>query len=103
VAHVKVTTPSLKKLDDRSRRMIFVGYEPGLAAYRVYDPAMRRVHISRDVIFDEQAKWEWHGEQQEPVDSEFVVEYLKPRQAQHQARQVRRLPQALPQALPSSR
>jgi hypothetical protein len=36
--------------------MIFVGYEPGSAAYRVYDPATRRVHISRDVIFDEQAK-----------------------------------------------
>jgi transposase InsO family protein len=38
VAHVKVTTPNLKKLDDRSRRMIFVGYEPGSKAYHVYDP-----------------------------------------------------------------
>ena len=38
VAHVKVTTPNLKKLDDSSRRMIFVGYELGSKAYRVYDP-----------------------------------------------------------------
>ncbi|WVZ96384.1 hypothetical protein U9M48_042029 [Paspalum notatum var. saurae] len=53
--------------------MIFVGYEPGSAAYRVYDPATR----SADVIFDKQAKWERHGEQQEPVDSEFAVEYLQ--------------------------
>jgi len=28
IAQVKVTTPNLKKLDDRSRCMIFVGYEP---------------------------------------------------------------------------
>lgn len=73
VAHVKVTTPNLKKLDDRSRRMIFVGYEPGSKAYRVYDPATRRVHISRDVVFDEAAQWTWtegHG----GTAKDFVVE-----------------------------
>jgi transposase InsO family protein len=55
VAHVKVTAPHLKKLDDRSKPMIFVGYEPSSKAYRVYDPSTRRVHVSRDVIFDEGA------------------------------------------------
>jgi len=29
IAHMKLTTPNLKKLDDRSRRTIFVGYEAG--------------------------------------------------------------------------
>jgi hypothetical protein len=38
VAHVKVARPNLKKLEDRSTPMIFVGYEPGPAAYRCYDP-----------------------------------------------------------------
>ncbi|WVZ50903.1 hypothetical protein U9M48_002109, partial [Paspalum notatum var. saurae] len=76
VAHVKVTTPNLKKMDDRSRPMIFVGYEPGSAAYRLYDPATKRVHISRDVIFDEQAQWEWHGEQAAGENSDFVIEYV---------------------------
>ena len=52
-AHMKITTPGLKKLDDRSRRTIFVGYEPGSKAYRLFDPTTRRVHISRDVMFDE--------------------------------------------------
>jgi transposase InsO family protein len=41
IAHVKVNTPHLKKLDDRSWRMVFVGYEPGSKAYRVYDPTTR--------------------------------------------------------------
>jgi hypothetical protein len=47
----------LKKLEDRSRRTIFVGYEPGSKAYRVYDPVSRRVHISRDVVVEENAQW----------------------------------------------
>jgi hypothetical protein len=57
VAHVKVTKPNLKKLDDRSRGMSFVGYEPRSAAYRCYDLTTKRVHISRDVVFDEEAVW----------------------------------------------
>jgi len=56
---MKITTPGLKKLDDRSRRTIFVGYEPGSKAYRLFDPTTRRVHISRDVMFDEGGQWSW--------------------------------------------
>jgi hypothetical protein len=47
-AHVKVRNPNLKKLEDKSRRMIFVGYELGSAAYKCYDPISKRVHVSRD-------------------------------------------------------
>jgi hypothetical protein len=49
---VKPTKPHQKKLDDLSKLMIFVGYESGSMAYRVYDETTRRVHISCDVIFD---------------------------------------------------
>jgi hypothetical protein len=35
--------------------MIFVGYESGSKAYRAYDPIIKRVHVTRDVAFDEQA------------------------------------------------
>jgi len=59
IAHMKITTPGLKKLDDRSRRTIFVGYESGSKAYRLFDPTTRRVHISRDVMFDEGGQWSW--------------------------------------------
>ena len=71
--HVKVTSPSLKKLDDRSRKMIFVGYEPGSKAYRVYDPVARRVHISRDVVFQEEAQWS-SGEGHFDDGGDFVIE-----------------------------
>jgi hypothetical protein len=36
LAYVKNTKPNLSKLDDRGRRIIFIGYEQGTKAYRVY-------------------------------------------------------------------
>lgn len=75
VAHVKNIGPNVKKLDDRSKPMIFVGYEPGSKAYRVYDPATRRIHISRDVIFDEEARWEWSSDPTANNDDDFLIEY----------------------------
>jgi hypothetical protein len=39
--------------------MIFIGYERGTKAYRAYDPVAKSVHVTRDVVFDEQAQWDW--------------------------------------------
>jgi hypothetical protein len=41
--------------------MVVLGYEPGAAAYRVYEPAKNKVHVSRDVVFDEEVTWDWVG------------------------------------------
>ena len=76
-AHAKITTPNLKKLDDRSKPMVMLGYEPGGKAYRLYDPVAKRVHVSRDVIFDESAGWDWSIDNMAEVhgEGEFIVEY----------------------------
>lgn len=78
VVYVKDVKPHLKKLDDRSKAMVFLGYEPGSKAYRAYDPSTKRVCITRDAVFDETAKWDWAqcGESTaaSPNDS-FVVHY----------------------------
>jgi hypothetical protein len=71
IAHVKVNTPHLKKLADRSTKMIFVGYELGSIAYRCYYPSTNKVHINRDVIFDEDAKWDYTDDQTR--DMEFEI------------------------------
>lgn len=78
VGYVKDTRPHLKKLDDRSAPMVFIGYAIGSKAYRLYDPKTERVHVSRDVIFDEDAAWNWkEAEQTAPVDlGDFAVEQL---------------------------
>jgi hypothetical protein len=75
VGHVKVAGPHLRKLDDRSTPMVFIGYEIGSKAYRMYDPATKRLHVSRDVVFDEEARWNWEAPEELPVCSSFTVEY----------------------------
>ncbi|WVZ58547.1 hypothetical protein U9M48_008813 [Paspalum notatum var. saurae] len=61
IVYVKNTAPHLKNMEDRGRKMIFVGYERGSKAYPAYDPVARRVHVTRDVVFDEGAQWDWSG------------------------------------------
>lgn len=62
IANVKVIGPGISKLSDRSIKMIFVGYETGTKGYRVYDPVTKKLHISRDVIFEESKGWDWKQE-----------------------------------------
>ncbi|WVZ48804.1 LOW QUALITY PROTEIN: hypothetical protein U9M48_000211 [Paspalum notatum var. saurae] len=75
LAHAKVTRPHMAKLEDRSKKMVFIGYEPGSKAYRLYDPVARRLHVSRDVIFDEGKVWDWHADG-EADRGTFTVEYM---------------------------
>ncbi|KAH9725713.1 hypothetical protein KPL70_007982 [Citrus sinensis] len=41
------------KLDAKSRRCIFLGYDDGVKGYRLWDPTAHKIIISRDVIFVE--------------------------------------------------
>jgi hypothetical protein len=50
---VKNTRPHLKKLDNRSSRMIFVKYESSSKAWRFYNPVIVPVTVPCNVIFDE--------------------------------------------------
>lgn len=62
VAHVKVVKPNLKKLEDRSVPMVFLGYVDGGKSYKVYNPVINTVHVTRDAIFEETARWNWTRE-----------------------------------------
>jgi hypothetical protein len=54
IMYVRNTMPHLKKLEDHGRKMIFVSYESGSKAYCAYDPIMKRVHVTRDMVYVEQ-------------------------------------------------
>ncbi|KAM0967249.1 hypothetical protein ACFX13_023258 [Malus domestica] len=51
------------KLEETSAKDIFIGYgthEKGYEkGYTVFNPAIQKVTISRDVIFYENGKWDW--------------------------------------------
>jgi hypothetical protein len=79
IVYVRNTMPHQNKLEDRGRKMIFIGYESGSKAYCAYDPITKCVHVTRDVVFDEQAQWDWgsggnNGKPSGGVDV-FTVEY----------------------------
>jgi hypothetical protein len=54
IIYVRNTMLHLKKLEDHDHKMIFIGYESGSMAYRAYDLVTKCVHVTRDVVFDEQ-------------------------------------------------
>lgn len=52
-AFVHVPKQFTKKFDDRSKKVLLVGYEGESSNYRVYDPVSKKITISHDVIFNE--------------------------------------------------
>jgi len=53
IGYAKIEGPHLRKLDDRSKMLVYLGTEPGSKAYRLLDPTNRKIIVSRDVYFDE--------------------------------------------------
>jgi len=53
-AFVHVPKKERKHLHSHTRKCIMLGYQPGTKAWRFWDPAQRKVIISRDAVFLEQ-------------------------------------------------
>ena len=57
LAYMHIPAEQRSKLDHKSLRTVFVGYEINTKGYRLFDPVKRRIHVSRDVVFDESIMW----------------------------------------------
>ncbi|KAL8100916.1 hypothetical protein AgCh_032969 [Apium graveolens] len=55
--HMRILDVHTKKLDNRSMQVINLRREPDTKSYRVYDPVGKKIHVSRDVIFEEIKGW----------------------------------------------
>ena len=51
-AYVHVQSGEHSKLDSKSRKCVFLGFEKGVKGYRLWDPISKKTVTSRDVIFD---------------------------------------------------
>jgi hypothetical protein len=58
VVHEKVSDPKRTKLDNKSRKYIFIGYNEKSKAYKLYDPIENKYVISRDIEVNEEARWD---------------------------------------------
>lgn len=59
VAHMHIPDAQRRKLDDKSKRCVLLGVSEESKAYRLYDPATKKVVTSRDVVFSENEAWNW--------------------------------------------
>jgi hypothetical protein len=73
VGYTHIPDAQRKKLDDKSVKFIFLGVSEESKAYRLYNPANKKIIVSRDVIFAESEKWNWnrtsHSEDFEAEDN----------------------------------
>jgi hypothetical protein len=54
ICYLHIPKENRSKLDSKSLQCFFVGYDTNSKVYRVFDPVSKKIHLSRDVIFDEQ-------------------------------------------------
>lgn len=75
VCYARTEAPGRRKLDDRSRKLVHLGTEPGSKAYRLLDPSTKKIRVSRDVHFTEEKEWNWYekDETEHTEPGEFIV------------------------------
>lgn len=61
LAYMKILNAYVKKLDDHSKKVVYIGREPGVKACRLFDRVSRKILVSRDVVIDEDKNWDWNS------------------------------------------
>jgi len=72
------------KLDDKSKQMIFLGYEQKSKWYKFYNPNKGNMMISRDVEFNEEGAWNWKVDDGEKYDFLPILDEKEERYEDHQ-------------------
>ena len=58
IAYAHVPKEIRSKLDDKSEKSIFIGYDEQSKAYKLFNPITRKFIISRHVVFKEEESWD---------------------------------------------
>ncbi|XP_050908522.1 uncharacterized protein LOC127122185 [Lathyrus oleraceus] len=61
VAYAHVPGQRRTKLEDKSKKYIFIGYDEKKKGYKLFDPKTKNVIVSRDVRINEESKWDWNN------------------------------------------
>nr|KYP31898.1 Retrovirus-related Pol polyprotein from transposon TNT 1-94 [Cajanus cajan] len=73
VAYGQVPNQQRTKLEDQSKKYIFIGYDEKAKAYKLFDPVNQKLVVSRDVHVEESKTWNWSNSIEEETSSEVVM------------------------------
>ena len=57
ISFVHIPDEKRQKLDPKSEKCILVGYSLEQKGYKCFNPSTSKVHVSRDVVFEESRSW----------------------------------------------
>ncbi|KAL0323576.1 UNVERIFIED_CONTAM: Retrovirus-related Pol polyprotein from transposon RE2 [Sesamum angustifolium] len=83
ICYVHIPTEKRHKLEEKTEKGIFLGYSTQLKDYRIYNLKTKKLIISRDVEFDEDAMWNWDEEKVER-QSVMIPKETPPQQQQEE-------------------
>ncbi|CAA7014800.1 unnamed protein product [Microthlaspi erraticum] len=63
ICYVHIPDQKRRKLDAKAKRGILIGYSNQTKGYRVFILEDEKVEVSRDVIFEEDKKWDWEKQE----------------------------------------
>lgn len=76
VSYAHVPDQRRKKLEDKSKKLVFIGYDEKTKGYRLYDPVEKKIIVSRDVEVNEASNWDWRKEKEyedEEVPTDLAI------------------------------
>ncbi|XP_074353045.1 uncharacterized protein LOC141692213 [Apium graveolens] len=59
IAYMHVPDQKRSKLEDKSKKLVCIGYNKKTKGYKLFDPDQKKVVVSRDVLINEEDSWDW--------------------------------------------
>ena len=63
IAYAHVPDQGRSKLDYKSVKQVFIGYDASSKGYKLYNPCNEKIIVNKDVKFDEEKIWNWEKEE----------------------------------------
>lgn len=67
IAHAHIPDAQRTKLEDKSHGCVLFGTSTESKGYKLYDPVSKKMTVSRDVVFEEDKKWDWDASYDELI------------------------------------
>ncbi|KAL0323577.1 UNVERIFIED_CONTAM: Retrovirus-related Pol polyprotein from transposon TNT 1-94 [Sesamum angustifolium] len=87
ICYVHIPTEKRHKLEEKTEKGIFLGYSTQSKGYRIYNLKTKKLIISRDVEFNEDAMWNWDEEKVERQSVMIPKETPSQQQQEEQTKQ----------------